>query len=169
MRRSVCVPFHYPPLSDYLILSTISYQTSPPYPSLQSGYQIVPLPLYNGSLAPDAPAGQGTQLNNQAPPAQTSTAAGIIGHTRQNAEPIAVMIQKLEPHHGLLSRWERRISHFLVCRTDARRCGKCSVVCFSIGLGKVSKFHNPLSPPPPLISIPDNLLPRRKMGSSIEI
>ena len=103
MKRSVLSTLPLPlslslGLSDFPcdIISNIS-----PHPNIQSGYQIVPLPLYSGSLAPDAPTDQGTQTNDQTPP--TSTGADIVGHTRKDTEPIAVTIQNWN-HTAVFSR-----------------------------------------------------------------
>ena len=118
-------PHYSLPLSDYLIPPCdIISSIASPRPNLQSGYQIGPLPLYSGSLAPDAPtARQGTQVGDQAPP--TSTGVGIVGHTRKGTEP----------NHGLLLRWERGISHVLVCRTDTQRCGESRVFSDGVEVG----------------------------------
>jgi len=69
----------------------------------ESGYQIVPLPLYSGSLAPDAPAGQGTTKTGNQSELEGPQCSGItttttaitstVVHTRKDTEPIAVTIQ----------------------------------------------------------------------------
>ena len=64
-----------PSLSGTRLSDSAAIWLTPPRSCLQSGYQIVPLPLYSGSLAPDTPS----QPDDQTP-----------GHTRKDTEPIAV-------------------------------------------------------------------------------
>jgi hypothetical protein len=84
--RSMRSPRAPPPsLSAARLSDSPAIQSNPPRPYLQSGYQIVPLPPYSGSLAPDT-QGQGGQSDDQ-------TAPSTVGHRK----PIVVTIQKPEP------------------------------------------------------------------------
>jgi len=61
----------------------------------ESGYQIVPLPLYSGSLAPEAPGQAGDQT--------VGGILGTFGHLRKDTEPIAVTTQNWN-HTAVFSR-----------------------------------------------------------------
>ena len=76
-----------PPLSGARLSDSPAIQFNPPHPRLQSGYQIVPLPLYSGSLAPDAPCQDGRVAGDQAKARGTG-----VGH-RKDTEPIAITIK----------------------------------------------------------------------------
>ena len=71
-------PSSPPALSGVRLSDSIAIWLTPRHSYLQSGYQIAPLPLYSGSLAPDAPG------DDQTIPSPT------LGHTRKDTEPIAV-------------------------------------------------------------------------------
>ena len=74
-----------PSLSGARLSDSAAIWLTPPCSYLQSGYQIAPLPLYTGSLAPDLPS-QGTQPDDHI----TTLSCPTPGHTRKDTEPIAV-------------------------------------------------------------------------------
>ena len=124
---------NYPPsLSDYLIPLAISYHQTPRHARAYNQVIRSGLSLCIAEVSPrtyQRPANAPKQGIKHLPPALARVSSGIPEKTQNQSQL-----------RSILSRWERRISDVLVCRTDTRRCGESYM--FSDGMGVRARTFN---------------------------